>query len=209
MTPANSSLIYQILIPSIALFFLVWSVVGVVAGLGLIFSPLKMFRLFGSANHYVSTRHAFKPVSEVRDIEPQIRKNRRWIGTFFILGSAYSIFGLVRWFDMGAVVSALRLDLPRPFLAWMVESARWSLIVCSVFAFVIGTLLSFYPNVVYRLEQHTDQWYSLRKVFLGVDTMHLGFDRWVAAFPRAAGLIIVIAALVAVANSAVLWQQVP
>ena len=209
MTPANSSLIYQILIPSILLFFLVWSVVGVGVGLGLIFSPMKMLRLFGSANHYVSTRHGLKPLSEAHDVEPQVRKNRRWIGTFFILGAAYSIFGLVRWFDSGPIVSALRLDLPRPFLAAIVESVQWSLIACSVFAFVIGTLLCFYPNVVYRLEQHTDHWYSFRKLFLGIDTLHLGVDRWVAASPRAAGLIIVIAALVAVANSAVLLQRLP
>jgi hypothetical protein len=207
MPMANSNLIYQILIPSCILFFLVWSVVGVGVGLGLIFSPMKMLRLFGSVNHYVSTRHGLKPLSQMHDVEPRVRNNRRWIGIFFILGAAYSIFGLVRWFDSGAIVSALNLDLPRPFLAWIVESARWILIACSVFAFVIGTLLSFYPAVVYRLEQHTDHWYSLRQVFLGVDTLHLGLDRWVAAFPKAAGLIIVIAALVAVANSAVLWLQ--
>lgn len=207
MPPANSNLIYQVLIPSIMLFFLVWSVVGVGVGLGLIVSPMKMLRLFGSANHYVSTRHGLKPLSEAHDVESPVRKNRRWVGTFFILGAAYSIFGLVKWFDSGAIVSALRLDLPRTFLAWIVESVGWILIACSVFAFVIGTLLCFYPKVVYRLEQHTDHWYSFRKLFLGVDTMHLGLDRWVAAFPRTAGWIIVIAALVAVANSAVLWQQ--
>jgi hypothetical protein len=207
MPLANSNLLYQILIPSIVLFFLVWSVVGVGVGLGLIVSPMKMLRLFGSVNHYVSTRHGLKPLSEGHDVEPQVRKNRRWIGTFFILGAVYSIFGLVRWFDNGPIISALSLDLPRPFLAWIVESVRWILIVCSVFAFVIGTLLCFYPNVVYRLEQRTDHWYSFRQLFLGVDTLHLGLDRWVAAFPRAAGLMIVIAALVAVANSAVLWQQ--
>lgn len=209
MPLTNSNLIYQIMIPSIVLFFLVWSFVGVGIGLGLIVSPIKMLRLFGSANHYVSTRHGSKPLSEMHDVEPQIRKNRRWIGTFFTLGAAYSIFGLVRWYDSGAIVSALGLDLPPPFLAWIVDSLRWVLVACSVFAFVIGTLLSFYPNVVYRLEKHTDHWYSMRKVFLGVDTLHLGLDRWVAAFPRAAGWIIVIAALVALANSAMLWQQLP
>ena len=209
MSLANSSLIYQILIPSIVLFFLVWSFVGVGVGVGLIVSPMKMLQLFGSANQYISTRNGLKPLSAMHDVEPQMRRNRRWIGAFFIFGAAYSIFGLVRWYDSGAIVSAIGLDLPRPFLALIVDSARWALVACSVFAFVIGTLLFFYPNVVYRLEQHTDQWYSLRKVFLGVDTMRLGFDRWVAAFPRAAGLIIVIAALVAVANSVVLWQQVP
>ena len=207
MLPANSNLIYQVLIPSIVLFFLVWSVVGVGVGLGLIVSPVKMLRLFGSVNRYVSTRNGFKALSAMHDVEPQIRKNRRWIGTLFILGAAYSIFGLVRWYDNGPIISALSLDLPRPFLAWIVDSVRWSLIACSVFAFVIGTLLCFYPKVVYRLEQPADHWYSLRKLFLGVDTLHLGLDRWVTAFPRAAGLIIVIGALVAAAYSAVLWGQ--
>lgn len=207
MPLSNDYLVDQLLIPAVVMFFLVWGLIGAAIGAGLIVCSAKTFRLFRMMNHYVSTRHGLKPLAMPHDIGQSVRKHRRLIGAFFVLGAAYSIYSLVAWFDNSAIVSALDLRYPRPFVAWILESVRWSLIVFSVFAIVIGVMLGYFPDALGRFEAQANRWVSVRKLTVGVDTMHLTLDRLVEAFPRSAGSIIVIAALYVAANAAILWLR--
>ena len=207
MSLSNNNLVNQWLIQAAVMFFLVWSLVGAAIGAGLIVSKAKTFRLFGMMNRYVSTRHGFKPLAMAHDIGQSVRKHRRLIGALFVLGAAYSIYSLLAWFNNSAIVFVLDLRYPRPFVAWILESARWSLILFSVFALVIGVMLGLFPHALGRLEIHANRWVSVRKLTLGADTMHLALDRLVEAFPRTAGWIILVAALYVAANAAILWLR--
>jgi len=169
----------------------------------------KTFRLFGVMNRYVSTRHGLKPLAMPHDIGQSVRKHRRPIGALFILGAAYSLYSLLAWFDNSAIVSVLDLRYPRLFVAWVLESARWSLILFNVFALVIGVMLGLFPHALGRLEAQANRWVSVRKLTIGVDTMHLTLDKLVEAFPRTAGWIILVAALYVAANAAILWLRFP
>lgn len=205
MPLSNEYLVAQLLIPAVVMFFLVWSLIGAAIGAGLIVCSAKVFRLFGMMNHYVSTRHGLKPLAMAHDIGQFVRKHRRLIGAFFVLGAAYCIYSLVAWFDNSAIVSALHLRYPRQFVAWILESARWSLIVFSVFAIVIGVMLGYFPEALGRLEAQANRWVSVRKLTYGADTMYLTLDKLVEAYPRSAGSIILVAALYVAANAAILW----
>lgn len=194
----------QLLIPAVVMFFLVWGLIGAAIGVGLIVSSAKMFRLFGMMNRDVSTRHDLTPLAMAHDPGPSVRKYGRVIGAVFILGAACSLYGLVG-FDNSAIVSALELRYPRPFVAWILGSVWWCWILFSVFAIVIGVMLACFPDALGRLEAQANRWYSARKPTGGLDTMHLTLDKLVEAFPRSAGSIIVVAALYVAANAAMLW----
>jgi hypothetical protein len=207
MTLTTAYLVQHVLIPAVVMFFLVWSLIGVAVGAGLIVSSARMFRLFRVMNHYVSTRHALKPLAIPHDVGQSVRKHRRLIGTFFVLGAAYCIYAMLAWFHSSVIVAALHLSLPKAFVAMILESVRWSLIVFSVMAIVVGGMLIFFPDALARLEALANRWVSVRRLTLGADTMHLSLDRLVEAFPRAAGAIIVVAALFVAANAALLWLR--
>jgi len=207
MPLSNHNLAVQLLIPAAVMFFLVWSVIGAAIGAGLIVASAKTFRLFGMMNRYVSTRHALKPLAMAHDIGQSVRKHRRLIGALFVLGAAYSLYSLVAWFDNAAIVYVLHLRYPRPFVVWVLESARWSLIAFNVFALVVGVMLGFFPHALGRLEAQANRWVSLRKLTIGMDTMDLTLDKLVEAFPRTAGWIILVAALYVAANAAILWLR--
>ncbi len=207
MPQGYDNAVHQLLIPAIVMFFLVGGLVGAAIGAGLIVCSAKMFRLFTVLNHYVSTRHGWKPLSMPHDIEQGVRNHRRLIGAVFVLGAAFSIYGLVAWFDGSVSVPALGLRNPRPIVAVMLESVRWSLLVFNVFALVIGVMLCHFPNAWGRFEARANRWYSVRKFTYGADTMHLTFDKWVEAYPRATGSIVVVAALYLAANAAILWVR--
>ena len=92
-------------------------------------------------------------------------------------------------------------------MAWILDGVRWSLILTSVFAFVTGVMLGYFPDALGRFEAQANRWYSVRKLTAGADTMRLTLDGFVEAFPRSAGSIIVIAALYVAANAAILWLR--
>jgi len=207
MPLSNENLVYQLLIQALVMFFLIWSLIGAAIGAGLIVASAKTFRLFGVMNRYVSTRHGLKPLAMPHDIGQSVRKHRRLIGALFVLGAAYSLYSLLAWFDNSAIVSVLDLRYPRPFVAWILESARWSLILFNVFALVAGVMLGFFPHALGRLEAQANRWVSVRKLTLGADTMHLTLDKLVEAFPRTAGWVILVAALFVAANAAILWLR--
>jgi len=158
-------------------------------------------------NRYVSTRHAFKPLAVVRDVEEPVRRNRLLLGALVVAGAAYALFGLLLRVDTAAIVALSGMALPSNFVAWLLETLRWSLVALTAFGLVIGVMLAFFPAALHRLEKHGNHWYSVRQLTQGVDTMHLALDRRVAAFPRASGLIVVLAALFVVADSAVLLSR--
>jgi len=206
--PLNSDyLLNQLLISAVVMFFLVWGLVGAAIGAGLIVSSAKMFRLFRLTNYYVSTRRALKPLAMAHDIGQTVNRHRRLIGAFFVLGAAYSLYSLLAWFDSSSIAAALNLRYPRPLVFSVLESARWSLIVFSVLALVVGVMLGYFPRALGRFEAQANRWISVRKLTVGVDTMHPTLDKLVEAFPRTAGSIILVAALYVAANAAFLWLQ--
>jgi hypothetical protein len=197
----------QMLIPALAMIFLVGSLVGAATGAGLIVSGARVLRLFGFMNRYVSTRSGLKAMSMPHDIGPLVRRHRHLIGACLVLGAGYSVYGLLAWFDSDAFAAALDLRYPRSFVAWLLNGARWTLIAYGVLGILAGLMLGFFPRALDRIEARANRWYSIRKFTLGGDTMHLTLDRFVEAFPRSTGALIVIGALYVAVNAAMLWLR--
>lgn len=209
MSNEYAAALRELLVPGVALFFLLWGIVGAALGAGLIVWGAKMSRLFGFMNRYVSTRAGLKSMSMAHDVGPVVRKYRHVLGACLVLGAVYTLCGMTVWFDTNALVASLNLAYPRLFVAWIAESVRWFLILFSVIAFATGIMLVFSPGMIDRIERRANRWYSVRRLTLGADTMHLQFDNLVEAFPRPAGAAILIASLYLAANAAIVWLRFP
>lgn len=191
----NNYVIDQLLIPSTVLFFLIGGFVAAVVGIGLIVNSAAMFRLFGIMNYSVSTRLMSKPLEIHRDSSALVTKYRGPIATFFVLGAAFSLFGLIVQIDNAAVVAALKLKYPPVAVLLLVESARLVLIVGCTAALGVGILLGFFPDIMRSIEARGSRWVSTRRMAPGADKMNVALDDWVAAFPRVAGCLILAPAL--------------
>lgn len=191
----NNYVIDQLLIPSAALFFLIGSLAAVIVGIGLIVNSAAMMRLFGVMNRSVSTRRMSKSLEIQRDSSALVWKYRRPIAAFFMLGAAFSLYGLIAQIDNAAVVAALKLKYPPAAVLLVVECARWLLIVGCAAALAVGILLRFFPDTLRGIEARGARWVSTRQMASGVDTMNIALDDWVAAFPRVAGWAILLPAL--------------
>ena len=177
--------------------FLVGGFALLVVGLSLIFNTTGTLRFFSRMNRWVSTRRALRPIEIPRDTGQAVQKHRRWLGAIFIAGGTFAVYGLATQYDERAAIVLLGLDIFRPgFASWVVESARWVLIVGNAAGIVVGVALVFFPAAVVDLEARGARWYSERGIARERDKMNLALDNWVERFPRAAGCIITFFALV-------------
>jgi hypothetical protein len=205
MPPFDNNVIGQILVPSVILFFLIWAVIGIAVGVGLIVSSATMLRIFGATNRWVSGRHGSRWLAIPRDIGPFVHRYHRWVGIVFVIGAAYAMFGLLTATDIDRAVAAIGVkSVARPYAAWIAESVKWFLVVGSAIAIVVGILLGFLPRALGMLESRLNQWVSTRQLGDGGDTMHLAIDRWVETHPRSAGWIITAGSLVVAVNAALM-----
>lgn len=190
----------------LVMLFLAGGLMAFVVGLGLIIDSAGTLRFFVAMNRWVSTRRAFMQLDGLRDTRRLVQKHRRWLAAVFVAGAAFALVGLVTGFDAKAVGFVFGLGTrPSSVASWLVESARWMLIVGNLTAIVVGIMLGFVPGALAALEARGGRWYSEQRLVKGADTMNLSLDNWVAASPRFAGWIITVAGLVLVGNFAIMW----
>jgi hypothetical protein len=170
---------------------LVFSVIGIAVGAGLIVSSARMHRIFQVMNRWVSTRAALKPLEVPRNgFGETVRSYRRSFGASFVVLGAFSAFGLVAKVNAAALAAAMVAGRMRPVAEWLVESLKWFLFVGSVVGVVLGILLLVFPDAVTALENRANRWISSRRAFLHGDDMHMTLDKLVEAHPRFSGWVI-------------------
>jgi hypothetical protein len=203
-----SILLWQWLVQAFLVSLVIFGVVSLVTGLGLIYSREKTFQLFGVVNRWISTRHILKSVEVPRETDVIAHKYRHWIGSAFVGLGVISIIGLVAKIDVSAISSVFGESAARPAIAWLVESARWFLIVGSAFGIVVGAMLLFYPNAEGVLEKYTNRWISSRRIARGWDDMNMTLDKLVEAHPRPSGWVIAFASVAIVVSGLVMLVRV-
>jgi hypothetical protein len=194
----NQSIVDQFLIPFLIRFFFVFGIVGFVVGVGLVLDHVRMHRLSGFMNQWVSMRHSTKWLAVPRDIGPLVQRFRHLIGTIFILLAAFSTFVLMTRFDADHVAAAFDVNAPHAFVVWIVDAMRWLLIAGGMLAIVVGVMLMVSPNVLRSVEARTNRWVSFRTHSQSGDAVHAGFDKWVESYPRAMGSAFAVVALAVV-----------
>lgn len=185
----------QLVVPSALWFFFIGGLVAAAVGAGLILRSTSVFRLFGVMNRSVSTRRLLKPLEIPRDSSGFVWKYRRPIAVIFAIGAIYSLYGLIAHVDNVAVVTTLKLKYPTAAVLWVIESARLFLIVGCAVSLAVAILLGLFPDAMRALEARTSRWVSTRRMAPDADKMNVTLDNWVAAFPRAAGGLILLPAL--------------
>lgn len=203
----SNPMVQQLFLDSLYWFFLVFGIVGIAVGVGLIFNSVRMHQFSKFMNHWVSMRRSTRWLAIPRDSGAAEQRFRHLLGTIFVLLPAFSLFVLVTKIDADKLATALHLNVPPAFAAWILESARWLLIAGSLLAIAVGVMLIFFPKALHAIETRANHWHSTRNIGRGGETIHTGFDEWVECHPRAMGLIIASSALVVALHFGMLLFQ--
>lgn len=181
----------QVVLPSLALFGLAGSVLGIAVGLGLLLRSAATLRFFGTMNRWVSTRRILKPLEIPRSVGSPTAKKPRWNGLVLVLAGAY--VSVVLWHLDGAkLASAMVAHGARyaVFTGILLNAMRWFMVAGGLTSVAVGVMLLFFPGAYPALEARANRWYSTRQALTGGDRMHMALDRWVENFPRASGVLI-------------------
>lgn len=195
----GNPMVLQILLDSVCWFFLVFGIVGVAVGIGLVLIHARMQRLFAFLNRWVSMRRSTRALAIPHDPGAAEQRFRYWLGAVFVLLPAFSLFVLLTKVDADKLAAALRLNVPMAFAAAILDSARWLLIAGSLLAIAVGVMLIFFPKALHAIETRTNRWYSTRNMSRAGEVERMGFDAWVERHPRAMGLAIALGAFVVTA----------
>ena len=192
LSPATDQLLSQFMVR----FFFVFGIIGFAVGVGLVLDHVRMHRMFGIVNHWVSMRRSTKWLAIPRDTSAAVARNRHLIGGIFILVATYSTLALMTQVDVARIATMLRIDAPRSLVVLIIASARWCLVAGGGVAIAVGILLIFFPGALNAIESRANRWYSFRQHAPNVDVMHMDFDRWAERHPRFTGWILAGGALV-------------
>src|SRR4051794_11136795 len=114
----------QVVLPSLALFGLAGSLLGVAAGLGLLLNSRTTLEIFRRWNRWISSRRALKPFEIPRKIESSGPKPR-WNGLVFIAAGAYVAVVLVQ---LNAAKAAPRVASSAVMTDVVLNAARWFMV---------------------------------------------------------------------------------
>ena len=201
----GDSQITAALLQAFLLLLFAGSVLGIAIGAALLWRTEAALRFFAAMNHWVSTRILLKPLEVPRSIAGRSGQRRWVVGTLFLLGGAYAASMLALKTDAAKTTWMLGIYGPGAGVAEIVvDTLRWFFVAGGIAAVALGVMLIAFPKAWAALEARADHWYSTRQLTMGGDDMHIGLDRWVARFPRAAGAVIVVLSLIPGATSALL-----
>lgn len=204
----SNILVDQLVFPFILRFFFVFGLISLAVGIGMLFKPEPMQRLFDVMNRWISTRRSMRWLEIPRDEEAPLHRFRRSVGAVALPILAYSTFILITQGDMKSFVDALRLGTgSSAFLVLiLMETARWFLIVFGVAAIAAIVMLIFFPDALKSIEKLANRWISAHNLLRGGDDMHMGLDTWIRAHPRAMGSLIAMAALAVTVNFGIMLR---
>lgn len=189
---------FQVLV----VFFIIGGLAGIAVGVGLIVNSERMLALFQKLNHWTSMRRSLKPLELPRDSSPVVQRYMRVLAAVFVAGGLYTLYALLVSFSAEAIIFGLRLQtLPPLVTGLMIDVARWILVAGNLAAVAVGLLMFLSPATLTHLEERGSKWFSDRAITQVGDAMHTPIDRWVAASPRAAGIILAIGSLVVVVSA--------
>lgn len=196
----NNFFIDQWLVPTFIIFLFIGSLFAIVIGTGLILRSAAMFRFFGVMNRWVSTRKILKPVEIPRNTDAAMHRQRRTIGSMFILGAGFSFVLLIKEFDVAAIVLVFQRSMAPTAVEIAARTAKWVLLVGDVLAIAVGIAMIAVPEALAKLEARSNEWYSVRRHDRNFDQMHMHVDGWVETYPRAIGWSIVLLSVFVVVN---------
>ena len=179
---------------------LIGAAFALLAGLLLIFNSEKAFGISERLNRWISTRAALRPLEEHHSVSRPLYRMHRIVGVLICAGALYSLVVLGSTYGETAIMKSLSGLGPARFNSWIAESLRIILLAGNLGALAFGLVFIVRPSALKSLEVWADRQISARKSTKPLEEIHLPVDRFVRAYPRLVGSLVIVGSLYVLAN---------
>ncbi len=195
-----SKFLSQIVQQTIFISLLVGAIVALAAGLLLVFSSERAFRISDLLNRWVSSRAALRPLEEHHSISRPLYRMHRLVGILICVGALYSLLVLGTSQGESAMLKSLAGLGPPRFSAWISESLLIIVLTGNLGALLFGLVFIVRPSALRGLEAWADRRISGRKATKPLEEIHVHVDRFTRARPRLVGAVVILGSLYVLAN---------
>ena len=195
------------LLHSLAVFLLLGSVAGLLAGAALLWRPDWLARISQRANSWVSTRRMSRPLDRTVDVDHWFYRYGRLSGVLLLAGAIYIDYMFTLHFDKAAVLAGLRnafILQPPLLLEAMLDALVLILLAGAQLALIVSLFLLLRPSMLRDFEHGANQRLSMRLALKPLEMQHGGVDQYVFQHVQAAGVLLLFGSLYAMVALA-LW----
>jgi hypothetical protein len=197
------SILTQLFLSTVVVFLFAGSLLGLALGIGLVLRASAVLPFIQLMNQWVSTRQALTPLERPLRIRP-VASGARWFGAVLMALGGFAAAILLAKLDLAAVAGLFKVDARISLVGMLLDAVRWFLVLGSLAAVAIGVMLVAFPDAWRRVEALANRWYSTQHIELAGDALRPSLDRIVEAFPRPAGLVILVLSVIAAVSSGTL-----
>ncbi|NIO40928.1 MAG: hypothetical protein GTO41_12560 [Burkholderiales bacterium] len=200
-------LISEIVAELVVWVFIIAALAGVALGVGLNINSARTLQFLRATNRWISVRKKLKQIEISRDIDQAILRRRRWSGTVFALGGAYTVLMLLFVVEFPYVVVALSKYARPVVVEILTESLRWLLLLGGLLAFGVGVVMLVSERALKSLQDKLNRSISIRRFSKAANEMHMTLDNLAEAYPRATGLVLALLSTLALLAAMVVWIE--
>ena len=185
------------LLRSLAIFLILGSVAGVVAGALLLWRPEWLARLSRQANRWVSTRQMGRNLGQPINIDRWFYRYGRLSGGLLLAGAIYIIYMLMAHFKRAELLANLaKMHLLQPLLLEpLLDTLVLLLLAGALLALLVSLFLIFRPSLLREMELGVNQPVSLRESLKPMEIQRDNLDRLVFRHVQKAGLLLLCGSL--------------
>jgi hypothetical protein len=172
---------------------LIGGVLGLLAGLLLIFNSPLFFRIGERMNVWISTRKATDTLDAPITIERAVYRAHRLVGALILAGALFTLYVVLFRFKGPELVWAMAQFFRLIIASWVAESLRIFLIVANGAAAAFAIVMLIRPSALKHVEAWANRRYSGSEGLQAWETPRPAVDNVVQANPRLTGLLLTLA----------------
>ena len=190
-----NTILSEILFDASLLFIVIGTLIGLIFGLGLIFSPATTLKFNEKINTRISLREKTKSIETPIKSEPFFYKHSKISGAILAIGSIFVLYTL-ETFNAYSLIPHLPKSISAPAWEWIIQSAEVFLYISCIFILVFGLIVFVRPSMVKNFEEVANHWISTRQGFSKMSTDIDITNKLVNTYPRTFGVFITLFSLI-------------
>lgn len=196
------NVINDILLHSFLILLCAGSIAGILVGAGMLFKPERIVFLNQYLSRWVGADKIEEELNRPRWIERYFYHHHRLVGSALLIGAIFVLYVFLLGYNTRKIFAAMA-----PGSWWLVNALMAMLLVGSVLAALVGTIVLVRPSLLREIEKSSNRWISTEGVAKFLNGMRYSFDQQLLRHRKLVGGFIIIGSLyILIVLGPLLWR---